>query len=628
MRPAVARFVPVVVAIVIAQAGPGSSARAQELEVPPLQAGEGLVARVSPGGALTLAEVDAAREGLVLRRARRSDDGPHPGRFGRGWRSRLDDVLARDLPDGHTVEVSPGLHVTRRGAGVRLASDAGGVLDLALDEQGRVARVRGHEVDLRYEYGDDGELLRVRGAGGRARRYEAHGGRVVRVEGAGGWLLRARHDARGRLRALDTPGGARRFEARQGALRMHANGARWTWRLDAAGRPLRAELVWGPGVDERLTARARGPGAVDVDTPWGRFSVERDGAGRALAVSGPFGEVRLGHDELGRRASVERSNGVRTRASAHTVEHAGPAGEVVLRVERRREGDGDQEVTRVTGATRRVVRLTRDAAGRAVDVWTQASDGAEHDVRLVWTGALRGVERDGALEPWVTGDDGRLVAAGDLRLRHDAQGRVVLVEGPPRGDGPEFVVRYDWDQAGRLARVERWAGAGSGGVRAVAYAWSDDGRLLERQDERGTAHVVEGPLVRAVLGPGPRVRLDVLDPDAPRGAPPLAVCVDGAWAFAHDDGAGAVLAWTDARGRRAGQATFSPRGAPEEVPAGDWPLVWAGQEVDETAALVLVGGRPYAPWLGRWLAPDPSARGARAYERDGLVGALGGGASR
>lgn len=359
------------------------------------------------------------------------------------------------------------------------------------------------------------------------------------------------------------------------------------------------------------------------ETRWGRFEVERDSVGRARAARGPFGEVRFERDAAGRRTAIARSNGVRTRVAPGVIEHVGPGGRVVLRVERAREGD--VEVVRVTGRHAREVRVARDAAGRVRDAWTWAAD-RPRELHVIPTRDGARVERDGATGRWVVGGEGRLVAAGDLRLTHDDRGRVVRVEGPPARGRPAFLVGYAWDDADRLVRVRRVTASGARSV--VAYAWTDEGCLAERQDGRGVRTVIEGPLVRAILGPGARVRLDALDPDVPAGAPPLATCVDGVWTFLHEDGAGAVLAWTDARGDLVDEAAFSPWGEVEARPAVERPLWWAGHEVDLDAGLVLVGGRPYAPWLGRWLAPDRAAPAARAYDGDGIVGALGGASTR
>ncbi|MCO5166288.1 MAG: hypothetical protein M9894_07990 [Planctomycetes bacterium] len=556
-----------------------STAGAQEL--PPLRPGEGLVARVSLDGALTLEEEDLRRGDLALARTRVDGDA-REGLFGRGWRTWLDarpgDGLAGARFDAAGRPIAWGALRAAWSAGrVRVWAPDDAAVDLLL-EGGRVARARGHLIDVRYAYTARGDLARVDVEGRRARAYEVVEGRVTSVAGATGRLLAVRRDARGRVARLEAPGGARRYTWWDaGAAAETDDGARWTWRRGEG-----VEHAWGPG--ERALARAT-PDGLALASPWGDFAVTRDAAGRAREVTGPFGRVVFTRDARGRRVGVARSNGVGTTLAyeadgAPAVTHIGPGGPLPPAPRRDDEPDPDDDLA-------------------------DGPDGGR-------------VARGDAVAWWTVDAAGRLVAAGDLRLRHDAAGRVVEVEGPPGDAGPAWVVRYAWDAAGRLARAERRGAS----VEVVAYGWTDEGRPASRADEAGLVRVVEPWLVRATLGPGGRARIDVLDPDAPEAAPPLASRVDGAWLFLHDDGRGSVVAYTDAAGRLVARAAFGRRGEALADPGPPLPLFFAGREVDRAAGLVLVGGRPYAPGLGRFLAPDPTRRGARAYANDGLVGAL------
>lgn len=548
-------------------------------DLPPLRPGEGLVARVDLDGALTLEEDDVVR--LALVRARRDGDA-REGLFGRGWRTWLD---ARPGEQPGTRFDAQGRPVARGGLRaawsadrVRVWAPDGAAVDLLL-ARGRVARARGHLVDLRYDYSAAGELTSVHAGEARARAYVVVDGRVAAVDGRAGRLLACARDARGRVERLESPVGARRYRwwDTGGALETD-EGGRWTWRRGEG-----VEHTWGlgadglAGADGRAVARATATGLA-VDTPWGTFEVTRDAAGRAQEVRGPFGQVTFTRDRTGRRVRVARSNGVTTALSwegdaAPTVTHTGPRGPLVVAPVV--PADGDDE----------------------------ALDGR--------------VERAGALEWWTVDAAGRLVAAGDLRLRHDAAGRVVEVEGPPGEGGPAWAVRYAWDAAGRLARAERRGP----GASVVSWVHDDQGRPAWRADEAGLARVVAPWLVRATIARGD-VRVDVLDPDDPHGAPPLAVRVGGAWLFLLDDGRGTVGVYADGRGAPAARAAFSARGEVLVDPERGLPLFWAGREVDRGVGLALVDGRPYAPWLGRFLAPDPTRAGGRAYASDGLAGAL------
>lgn len=482
------------------------AAAQDELGLPPLDAGDGLVASVDAArGDLRLREEDAP--GLV--RTRVSGAVAH-GPFGRGWR----------------------------------LEEAGERFVLERDAVGRVARAWAHEVELRYEYDAQGELVAVRGA--RVREYRVESGFVLGVAGPRGELLTVAHDDLGRVATLRTPGGARGFAFAADRATVTAGEERWTCALDANGRITHVEHAW-PG-SRAVATRSRG--ALVVDTPWGRFERARG------ELSGPFGTIRL-----------ERA-------------------------------DGGRRVTFPGGVVAPVLRR----------------DPVDHRFVLEHGGGRTSVERRGVVETWTTDRAGRLVAAGDLRLRHDAARRVVAIEGPP-GEGAEPVVGYAWDGAGRLARVERHDDRGT---TAVDYGWTDDGRLGWRRDAAGLARVVETWLVRAVSGADGRVRLDVLDPD---GGAPLATLGPDGWRFLHADADGTVVAATDATGALVAEVELSSTGEVVFDPGRELPLFWRGAELDRAAGLALVRGRPYAPSLARFLAPEPARAGTAAYT-PGLVGAL------
>jgi hypothetical protein len=203
------------------------------------------------------------------------------------------------------------------------------------------------------------------------------------------------------------------------------------------------------------------------------------------------------------------------------------------------------------------------------------------------SGLRTAFERDGEAEVWTRGDDGRLVAAGERRVRHDEAGRVVEVTGPPGDVGPTWRVRYVRDGRGRLTALERE---------------DREGRLTRVRARRAPA--VES------LGPG-RARTWLRLPGEPA---PVAYLEDGAWTYLVADAQGSALLYLDAAGAPVGEADFSPWG---EAAPGDRPLIWRGGRVVDREHLAWRAGRAWSPSLGQHLEPpyglEPEGEGLAGH---------------
>lgn len=287
-------------------------------------------------------------------------------------------------------------------------------------------------------------------------------------------------------------------------------------------------------------------GPVAHDTPAGRFVRRVDPGATTLEL--PCGVVVV--------RARDRLTASRGGVSLLDLRHEREDGRVALT---RRDGqetafvhDDDGLLTGVLGASRTFV---------------------EYD-----QGLRTAFERDGEAEVWTRGDDGRLVAAGERRVRHDEAGRVVEVTGPPGDVGPTWRVRYARDARGRLTALERE---------------DREGHVTKR-------HARPGARVERLASGGARSWLQL-----PGERAPVAYAEDGAWTYLVADAQGSVLLYVDAAGDVVGEADFSPWG--EASRAGDLPLVWRGGRVVDREHLAWRGGRAWSPSLGQHLEPPYAA---------------------
>ena len=309
--------------------------------------------------------------------------------------------------------------------------------------------------------------------------------------------------------------------------------------------------------------------AVVHDTPAGRFVRQVEPDRTTLTLPCGVVVVRLrdpdGH-ELGLRAS------------------RGPAPLLDLRHEWTSGSDGGRlALTRRGGAETAYVH---DEAGALTGVL-----GASRTFVELEDGLRVAFERDGEAEVWTRGGAGRLVAAGERRVRHDAAGRVVEVVGPPGDVGPTWRARYVRDGRGRLTAVER----------------EDRGGAVTSRRARPIRAGVE----RLASGRA-RTWLQLQGEPAP-----VAYSEDGAWTYLVADAQGSALLYLDAAGAPVGEADFSPWGEATTSP-GDRPLVWRGGRVVDREHLAWLRGRAWSPSLGQHLEPPYGP----APETDGLAGRL------
>ncbi len=326
----------------------------------------------------------------------------------------------------------------------------------------------------------------------------------------------------------------------------------------------------------------------------------------------------------------------RAALADQAVVHDTPAGRFVLEVEpdrttltlpcgvvvvRLRDADGHDLGLTASRGPRRLLDLRHE--------WTDAGDGGRlaltrrgvHEIAYVHddAGLLTGVlgasrtfveyeqglrtafERDGEAEVWTRGEAGRLVAAGERRVRHDAAGRVVEVTGPPGDVGPTWRVRYVRDGRGRLTGLEREERGGAITTRRARPALAlrpVSGRAIRAGVER--------------LAPG-RTRSWLQLPGEPA---PAAYAEDGSWTYLVTDAQGSALLYLDAAGEPVGEADFSPWG--EATGAGGRPLIWRGGRVVDREQLAWRAGRAWSPSLGQHLEPPYGLE----PETDGLAGRL------
>lgn len=297
--------------------------------------------------------------------------------------------------------------------------------------------------------------------------------------------------------------------------------------------------------------------AVVHDTPAGRFVVADEPGRTTLTLPCGVAVVRL-RDAEGRDLGLRASRGaLRLLDLRHEWTGSGDDGRLAL--------------TRRGGAETAYVH---DDAGLLTAVLGASRTFVEYE------GGLRAAfERDGEAEVWTRGEAGRLVAAGERRVRHDAAGRVVEVTGPPGDVGPTWRVRYLRDGRGRLTGLER--------------------------EERGGA-VTSRPALRP--GPGRALRAErrasgvrtwVSLPGEPG---PVACGEGGAWTYLVTDAEGSALLYLDGAGEPRGEVDYSPWGEAGSAPA-DLPLVWRGGRVVDREHLAWRHGRAWSPSLGQHLEP-------------------------
>lgn len=287
------------------------------------------------------------------------------------------------------------------------------------DPLGRIVRTGGAEDDtIEFRYDEQGYLIRLSGPRGPVLTAEVDElGRTVLARTGAGFEVRYRYDESGNLVATEDNTGATTNMA------YDEVGRRTSW-TDAAGGITRYD--YDPmGRPRRLT------------NPAGRaIRLEYNAAGDLTRAHGPTGAtVSLEYDRGGGISALHSPDGgisrIASDAKGNPIQVQGPVG----------------------GET----HSAYDFAGRV----TRATDADDHTFLFSYDAAGRLARR--------TQPDGKAVT-----YRYDPSGNPVEVD-----DG-SFPIRYAYDTAGRLTRIEYPAIQ-----KSLGYSYDDDGRLTEFVDWQG-----------------------------------------------------------------------------------------------------------------------------------------------
>ncbi|MGE0710390.1 MAG: RHS repeat-associated core domain-containing protein [Planctomycetota bacterium] len=364
---------------------------------------------------------------------------------------------------------------------------------------GRATRLEQGAAAIDYRYDHDGELVALSGAATRA--YRARNDRLLEVRGAEAGLLDLAYDARGRVARLAGGGQVQsyRFDAEEDrTLRASVTRGEGTYtaRFLPDGLALRT-----PRGDERVWLDGRGRIVALADPEGGRRELQRDRLGRLRPrADDPFPEragateLQREYDEQGRLVAVRGGDDYREELrwdeQGRPRAQTGPDGRTTRFVYQ------DERTTHLVSPAG-TTALAHDEAGRLTDVRTPA--GRAWSAR--YDAAGRQVAADGPMGPVTYRHDegGRLVGTTDasgraLRVRYDGFGRPVELSagaqvlrsleydegGRPRSrTSPTGALTWGYDPRG-LVREARWTPRG-GKALTLRYGYGD--RLLS----------VEGP---------------------------------------------------------------------------------------------------------------------------------------
>jgi RHS repeat-associated protein len=463
---------------------------------------------------------------------------------GRRWTFRRDEAgrtVASDGPGGpQTLVYDRGGQLSGRrdasgrewfylrdGAGQleEVVAKDGAQLELRHDQAGRPTRLQAGGEVIELSYDGQGRLAAAQ-AGEHGLSYQREG-RFEMIDTPWGALTRER-DPQGRLVALDTAAGTFRFRydrhGRQTEI-VYPNGVTTRVGYDALGNEARrlAEGPDGPVLAIEATRDAH-HALVAVSRDGQERRLERDTAGRLIAVEGPGLSRRYGYDADGNRTAKDEARwrydarGRLVATGDDPVEHD-PAGRLLTR-----GGDGSQVRCRYDGFGRlaevrrggRQVRYTYDPLGRPV---TRTLDGEtvryvyESDQLLAEVGPgerlrlyVHGPGTDHPLAYWEDGawtflhtdDQGTVLAYSDAEgerldgasftpfgelVEGPGQGRPVFWAGRPvdREAGlVELRARFYDPELGRFLTPDP-AGL-AGGINAYAYA---ENQPLSARDPEG-----------------------------------------------------------------------------------------------------------------------------------------------
>ena len=563
-----------------------------------------LVAHLSPSAGLTKVEYTAFDQVA----ARTGPDGTRT-EFGYDHALRLTGVRHGGLSWRYEFDAAGRLvaETDYNGATSRYLYDAAGQLTgqvnaagqeagYGYDPLGNLTERRADGVTTLFVYDGAGRLVHAANPDAVIDIERSASGRVI-AESCNGAVVRSAYDAAGRRTRRTTP-----------------SGAQTTWSYDASGRPV----------------------AVDA----GGRSIEfgYDPAGRETSRSLPGG-VRLAQefDVTGRLATQLLTAGAPA---------AGPAAPGTPRVLQRRGYSyrADGAVSGVEDLLAGPRRYGLDQAGRVTSVrgpgWDEAYGygPAGNITAATWPDPPgRAAARAGAGVQGPREYAGTLITrAGDIRYRHDAQGRIITRQQVRLSRKPD-TWHYTWDAGNRLVSVTTPDGT------AWRYVYDPLGRRIAklRLDADGqvteqTRFTWDGPVLAEQTTTSGMVA------GAPRpawlAAPGGAESADQVVTWDYQPGAFTPLAQRERpAGRRLPQDQVDERfyaivadliGAPSELvgPDGDlagyqqhtlwgttlWrpggaatPLRFPGQYEDPETGLHYNNHRYYDPLTGRYLTPDP-----------------------
>jgi RHS repeat-associated protein len=507
--------------------------------------------------------------------------------------------------------------VNEKGERRETTLDLNGVVRRIASFDGRVERFKVDPMERLIEHID---------ADGRRTRYERNSlGQIVAVTYADGSSASFSFDARGQLTS-----------AKNGAVQLD-------YELASTGKPLRErqtvagapiEMEFGYDVMRRRV-RASATSGYDV-------AIDRDSAGRWNSVS-VGGDVVTSHeyDPVGREVrrhlaggatletgftpigdvAMRRLVGPAGSRSHQEPEELGPLARVKAVIEKRFIYQANTWLASRYDNRQGSVEYGYDLQGRVLSA-TRSGNAA---TKFAYD-ACGNVLPQGELRSYGLGN--RLLRAGDVDYKSDAQGRIVE-KVRTLSDGARERTTYEWDGAGNLKRVllpdgqrvdfdydpfarrfrkRVFARNPRNGtyrvIRDVRYVWNGAqiAQEIVRQPSRGTDAVMAE-------------RIYLYDPD---GAPMAHVHIEDksrVTRYYVTDHAGTPEQVVDQRGSLVGELTRDVWGVTHQKvievatrEATTTPHRFRGQWEDEETGLCYNRYRYYDPSTGRYLSPDPAAR--------------------
>ena len=512
----------------------------------------------------------------------------------------------------------------------------------------RLTEVRVGGLAWRYDYDPAGRLVAETDFNGAVTRYvHDAAGQVVGQINAAGQEVGFGYDLLGNLISRRAGGVATSFgyDAAGLLVRAASPDAVLAIERDALGR-VTAETCNGAAVLSSYDLAGR---RVRRVTPSGAETVwAYDVAGRPSSLVAGGRELRFGYDPAGRETSRALPGGATLaqdfdrvgRLAAQTL--TAPAARVLQRRGYSYRADG--VISGVEDLLAGPRRFTLDPAGRVTSVhgpaWDEAYgyDPAGNITAATWptppgpSAAWAGPGVQGARE--YTGT--LITRAGDIRYRHDAQGRITMRQQVRLSrkpdtwiytwDGDDRLVavttpdhttwRYLYDPLGRRIAKQRLSGDGQV-TEETRFAW--DGPVVAEQTALGTVAGAPRPAWLAAPGGDTAAADQVITWDyQPGGFTPLAQRSHASWRGAPQDqvdqefyaivtdliGAPAELVGPD--GNLAGYQQHTLWGTTLWKPGGAaTPLRFPGQYADPETGLHYNNHRYYDPATGRYLTPDP-----------------------